>query len=151
MSILNMKKIAETGRVAGTYKNLLRFTPADPGSGFTLLEVMVAVALLGIGVVMVIRLFSGVLGLVRTSDDYTRKVLLAREKMTETLLMEKLKEGVARGATDDGFSWAVEINPWDPGKNGSGAGARVFDIVVRVEGPGAIKKSFMLTTLKTVF
>ena len=146
-----MKKIAETGRVVGTYKNLLRFTPACPSTGFTLLEVMAAVAVLGIGVVMVIRLFTGVLGLVRTSDDYTRKVLLAREKMTETLLMEKLKEGVAKGVTDDGFSWAVEISPWDPEKNGRGAGTRMFDIVVRVEGPGAIKKNFMLTTLKTVF
>lgn len=151
MSILRVKKIAETGGGFETYKNLQRFLPADTRSGFTLLEVMVALAILGMGIVMVIQLFSGGLGLVKTSDDYTRKVLLAREKMADTLLMEKLKEGLTMGVTDDGFSWAVEISPYDLEKNDGWANARVFRVVVRAEGPGAAKKSFTVTTLKSVF
>ncbi|MBI5236994.1 MAG: prepilin-type N-terminal cleavage/methylation domain-containing protein [Deltaproteobacteria bacterium] len=125
--------------------------PGNAQSGFTLLEVMAALAILGIGIVMVIQLFSGGLGLAKASDDYTRKVLVAKEKMADTLLTEKLKEGVTKGVTEDGFSWAVEISQYDLKKTGDGANARIFKVVVSAGGPGALKNSFTLTTLKTVF
>lgn len=115
-------------------------------AGFTLLEVMATVTILGIGIVMVIQLFSGGLSLVKSSDDYTRKVLVAREKMTETLLSGKLKEGRTTGTTDDGLGWAVEVRA-----HAKEANATVFKVVVSAEGPGARKKVFTLTTLKTVF
>jgi general secretion pathway protein I len=119
--------------------------------GFTLLEVMAAIAILGIGIVMVIQLFSGGLGLAKASDDYTRKVLVAKEKMADSLLPEKLEEGVRKGVTDDGFSWSVEISPYDLKKADSGAKARIFKVVVSAGGPGARENRFTITTLKTIF
>lgn len=107
---------------------------------------MAAIAILGIGIVMVIQLFSGGLALVKSSGDYTRKVLVAREKMTETLLSGKLKEGRTTGMTEDGFGWAVEVS-----QHGKEPSATVFKVVVIAEETGARKKSLTLTTLKTVF
>jgi general secretion pathway protein I len=127
------------------------FSPRRAQAGFSLLEVMAAVAILGIGIVMVIQLFSGGLGLAKASDDHTRKVLVAKEKMAGALLPDELKEGVTRGVTEDGFSWSVEISPYEAKKGDDGAKARIFKVVVIAEGPGERKSSFTLTTLKTVF
>jgi prepilin-type N-terminal cleavage/methylation domain-containing protein len=40
--------------------------------GFTLLEIVVAMAILGIGLVVIIELFSGGLRLARVSEEYTK-------------------------------------------------------------------------------
>jgi general secretion pathway protein I len=53
--------------------------------GFTLLEVMVAVAILAIGLVSLFRLFSGSLRAAKLSADYTKAVIGARTKMDELL------------------------------------------------------------------
>ncbi|MEW6380861.1 MAG: prepilin-type N-terminal cleavage/methylation domain-containing protein [bacterium] len=70
----------------------------DP-AGFTLLEVMVAVAILAIGLVTVFQLFSGSLHSARVSADYTRAVMGARAKMDEILgylYVEDFEEKVER-------------------------------------------------------
>ena len=119
-------------------------------AGFTLLEVMAAIAILGIGIVMVIQLFSGGLALVKSSDDYTRRVLLAKEKMAESLSSGSLREGSANGVTVDGLAWAVDVSPYGL-KDADGPGARVFKVVVSAQAEGPRKKTYTLTTLKTVF
>ncbi|NWG02305.1 MAG: prepilin-type N-terminal cleavage/methylation domain-containing protein, partial [Syntrophaceae bacterium] len=48
--------------------------------GFTLIEVLLAVLILGIGLTLIIELFSGGLRLARTSEEYTRAVNYARMK-----------------------------------------------------------------------
>lgn len=118
-------------------------------AGFTLLEVMAAVAILGVALVTVIQLFSGGLGLVKSSTDYTRMVLLAGEKMTEALSSGDLGEGTSSGVTKDGLSWAVEVNPYGL-KEVAGA-ANVYMVVVSTGAQGPGKKRYALTTLKAVF
>jgi general secretion pathway protein I len=49
--------------------------------GFTLVEVVVAMAILGISLVVVIELFSGGLRLGRASEEYTVAAQLARQKI----------------------------------------------------------------------
>ena len=51
--------------------------------GFTLIEVLVAVAILGVGLTVLIELFSGGLRLGRASEEYTKAVNYARMKMEE--------------------------------------------------------------------
>lgn len=119
-------------------------------AGFTLLEVMAAVAILGIGIVMVIQLFSGGLGLAKSSDDYTRRVLLAKEKMDETLSSGNLAERETSGVTVDGLAWSVRVSPFEM-KNAEETEAKVYRVFVSAEGQGTRKKTYTLTTLKTVF
>jgi len=54
-------------------------------AGFTLLEVMVALAILSVGLVSLFQLFSGSLRSAKVSADYTKAVIGAQKKMDEIL------------------------------------------------------------------
>ena len=69
--------------------------------GFTLLEVLVAFAILSLAVVSMIQLFSQGLRLLKVSGDYQQAVLLADQKARE---METIREGVEAGREGD-FEW----------------------------------------------
>lgn len=79
-----------------------------PG-GFTLIEVVVAMAILGIGLVAIIELFGGGLRLGRTSQDYTKAVGYARMKLEEVSLARSLEEGTQEGEFDRDFRWQMEV------------------------------------------
>jgi general secretion pathway protein I len=76
--------------------------------GFTLIETLVAISILAISLVVLMQLFSGGLKSSRLSDEYTRSIFHAREKMDEILLAGELTEGVIGGEFDDGFKWRAE-------------------------------------------
>ena len=78
-------------------------------NGFTLIEVLVAMMILAISFVVLLQLFSGGLRTGRLSDDYTRAILHAREKMEEILLFEKSGSGEQEGEFKDGFKWKTKI------------------------------------------
>ena len=77
--------------------------------GFTLIEVLVAVAILGIGLTVTLELFSGGLRLGRASEEYTKAVNYARMKMEEMAVKPEVAEGVEEGSFDDTFRWQVEV------------------------------------------
>jgi general secretion pathway protein I len=81
--------------------------------GFTLIEIVVAMAILGVGLIVVIELFSGGLRLGRASEDYTKAVGLARLKMEEFTLRESLEEGNEAGDFDRDFRWQVGVKKVD--------------------------------------
>ena len=80
----------------------------DSDRGFTLIETLVAISILAISLVVILQLFSGGLKSSKLSDEYTRGIFHAREKMDEILLAEELIEGVIGGKFDDGFRWRAE-------------------------------------------
>ena len=77
--------------------------------GFTLIEVLVAVAILGVGLTVIIELFSGGLRLGRASEEYTKAVNYARIKMEEIAVKPTIKEGSEEGEFDETFRWQVEV------------------------------------------
>jgi general secretion pathway protein I len=81
--------------------------------GFTLVEVVVAMAILGISLVLVIELFSGGLRLARASEEYTVAGQLAREKMEELALNNQFEEGIKEGEFDSTYRWQVEVKKID--------------------------------------
>ena len=78
--------------------------------GFTLIEVVVAVAILGIALTVIIQLFAGGLRLARASKEYTRAVNYANAKMEEINSRQTLEEGITEGEFDDTFRWRVTTN-----------------------------------------
>jgi prepilin-type N-terminal cleavage/methylation domain-containing protein len=72
-------------------------------SGFTLLEVLVALAVLGIALVVIFQLFSADLKGLATSDDYANAVIKAESKMREILDDDTLSEKTWSEATEDGY------------------------------------------------
>lgn len=108
--------------------------------GFTLIEVLASVAILGLGIVGVIRLFSGSLGLAKASFDSTAGVLFAKQKMAEMLLEENA--GDSKGESE-GFNWAMSVKDFDA----SESGPKLKEVDLVVNGAGA---QVRMTTLKLV-
>jgi prepilin-type N-terminal cleavage/methylation domain-containing protein len=77
--------------------------------GFTLLEVLVATAILGIAVTVVLQLFSANLRAISASGDYVSAATKAGVKMREILSYDKLQEKSFSEVTDDGYRMEVSI------------------------------------------
>jgi len=84
-------------------------------SGFTLIEVIVALAIVSISFVMIMQLFSGGLRASRSSCDYTRAVVHAKNKMEE-LSFDPIADS---GNFDDGFNWRTELEPYEEPEDGN--------------------------------
>lgn len=129
-------------------ERLVRNLIADK-RGFTLLEVMVSVAILGIGVLTVMQLFSGGLRLAGAATDQTGTVLVAREKMSWALNDKSLTDGRIDGVEEDGYRWKVELSPYRSEVNEAESGLRVIKVDVSVTNPDG-GKTYVLTSLKSV-
>ena len=117
--------------------------------GFTLLEVMASLAILGMGILMVIQLFSGGLGLAMAARGHTGAVLLAREKMAETLADVNLRSGVSQGDGPEGLHWEVEVVPYKSGLYADNPALEILKVRVSVRGEGKGQGGYTLTSLKS--
>jgi general secretion pathway protein I len=81
--------------------------------GFTLIEIVVALAILGVGLIVIIELFAGGLRLGRTSEEFSKAVSLARMKLEEVSLNPVLQEGSESGEFDKDFRWQVAVKKMD--------------------------------------
>ena len=70
-------------------------------------------AILGVGLIVIIELFSGGLRLGRASEEYTKAVGLARMKMEEIALKDRVEEGNEVGEFDKDFRWQVGVKKVD--------------------------------------
>jgi general secretion pathway protein I len=120
------------------------------GTGFTLIEVLVAISVLAICLVVIFQLFSGGLKAGKLSDDYTRGIFHAREKMEENILLDILEEGTAEGAFEDGFQWRTDIARLEQREEeASRLPFDTFAITVEISwGPEGREKHFKIDTLK---
>ena len=120
--------------------------------GFTLIETLVAISILAISLVVILQLFSGGLKSSKLSDEYTRGVYHAREKMDEILLAGELTEGVISGKYDDDFSWRAEALQLDiPEAKDVKLPFRAFNIKVDVMwDAGGQEKHFAISAIKLV-
>jgi type II secretion system protein I len=99
--------------------------------GFTLIEVMVALAILGIAVVTVIQLFSQSLRLLKLSGDHQQAVLLADQKTRE---LTTIAEGTEQGQERE-FSWERRVTKTPVPEELTAAGSaplRIFQVSVLV-------------------
>lgn len=122
--------------------------PIGKNSGFTLLEVIASVAILGIGILMVIQLLSGSLSLAKASDEHTGAIILAREKMSEVITSKETKAGIVSGVSSGGFEWTYEVVPY--AAEAGTEKVKFLKIMVIVKSNGAKKGSYTLTSLKAV-
>jgi general secretion pathway protein I len=118
--------------------------------GFTLLEVMIALAILGIAVTVVLQLFSANLRAISASEDYVSAAAKAEAKMREILENEKLSERTWSETTSDGGRIDVSINEVFKDRTSS-LQVRMLEINLAVHWiKGTKKKSLTLTTMKVL-
>jgi len=78
------------------------------------MEVLVAVAILGIGLGILLELFSGGLRSAKISEEYTKALWYGKAKMEEVLTSKNLSEGVTEDAFDSQFSWKSDVIKANP-------------------------------------
>ncbi len=78
-------------------------------SGFTLLEVLVALSILAIAVTVIFQLFSANLRAIRGSEDYVSAAVRAQIRLREVLLDPKLMETSWSETTVDGYRVDVVV------------------------------------------
>lgn len=86
--------------------------------GFTLVEIMVSVAILSIGLVLILQGLAFSLGALRIAEDNLTAILAAESKMAEARILakedwDKLKSGLDEKweFADLSCQWKVEVNP----------------------------------------
>jgi len=78
--------------------------------GFTLLEILVAIALLAIALTLVIELFSGSLRNIRASEDYLKAALEAEVSLRKILDDDNLQARTFAEVKEDGYRVETTIS-----------------------------------------
>ncbi|MGA2261882.1 MAG: type II secretion system protein [Acidobacteriota bacterium] len=129
-------------------------------SGFTLLEVLVALTVLAVGVALTLSLISGSLGHIRKVRGQSRLIEHAQAVMELALLDDSINGAATlNGDFEDGTRWSVQISevempPLPSAPPNSELNQMVMpkalSYVVDVTGPNSPKPDFELQTLKLV-
>jgi general secretion pathway protein I len=118
--------------------------------GFTLLEVLVALSLLGIAVTVILQLFSADLRAISASEAYVNGALEAETKLREILESKELTEKSWSGVTENGYRFEASVATVLPERTDT-LQVRLLEITVAVywtQGTG--EKSSRLKTLKVI-
>lgn len=120
-------------------------------AGFTLIEVLVAISILGMSLVLIFSLFSQGLRALQVDQAYSEAVILAKAKMDEADLLSSLEPGAEEGDHPGGFSWGREIVEVDePSPFALQQRTRKFKVRVEVAWKSGLReRKVALETLRT--
>lgn len=123
--------------------------------GYSLIEVIVAFALLALALTLLLGTLSGATRQVRWSGDAGRAALHAQSLLDQVGVGEPLQPGQSDGAFDDGrYRWTLAITPWtDPALPPALAvdpfAPRLYDVALSVQwGDGRAGEQLQLRTLR---
>ena len=119
--------------------------PGD-ARGFTLLEVLIALAIFGIAAVALLRTFSGELVRADQSGRERAAVMLAQSRLDAVNLTTPPTDRQLSGEAPDGLRWRIAIEPYR--EPGLAAGAVVALATVRVTVAWDDAHTVTLTTLR---
>ena len=80
--------------------------------GFSLLEVLVAFAILGMSLGILYQAFGGSLRNLGITSDYTRAMIIAESRLAEAINRMPLEQGSEQGE-DGEHHWRLQVQPWE--------------------------------------
>ncbi len=83
-------------------------------AGFSLLEVLVAFAILTLCLGVLLRIFGGGDRLSGLLDEHARAVVLAESLLADAGVETPLQPGAFSGNLGQGFSWIMRVTPFTP-------------------------------------
>ena len=108
------------GQGAGDRKAETEPRPLTPERGFTLVEVMLTIAILGIGIIGILRAYSAAITALEVSQYSMDAAGLLKERVAEfeqkCIEEDGLLPGIDKGEFEDrykGFKWESEVNTLD--------------------------------------
>lgn len=123
-----------------------RGSAAPQSSGFSLLEVMIALAILGIAVVAVFQLFSINLRTTRKAEDYTKAIFYARSLMDEAHIFADPSDESSSEEYEGRYAARRNVSLRSESEDGN---IKIYEIAVSVAWPPS--GSFSMTELRTVY
>ena len=81
-------------------------------SGFTLVEVVVALAIVGMGVVTLFEIFSSGLRLETRSSGRTEVAAYSRQAIDGFLIRREVRDGRLEGSINERYRWGIEVQPF---------------------------------------
>lgn len=118
--------------------------------GFTLIEIMVALTVMGFAVVSLVQLFAANLRMIDTSRDYMAALTRAETLMREIVESDKIEENSWKDSSDQGYRIEVTVSETQ-GERTEQLPIKLLRIEVVFSWEKALrKKSLTLRTLKIV-
>lgn len=119
--------------------------------GFTLLEVLVSLAIMAIAVTMVSQLFSANLRSVSNSEDMTSAMVRAESRMRDLLISgDSMTEKVLNENTEDGYRFDISISEILKDRTDN-LPVRLMKIDLTIRWIAGMKeKNFVLKTVKMI-
>lgn len=125
--------------------------------GYTLIEVIVAFAVLALALTLLLGTLSGAVKQVRWADDAGRAALHAQSLLDQTGVGEALQPGHSEGGFEqDRYRWSLDIEPWrDPDAQDvvlvDPAAPQLLQLTLAVEwGDGGPRERLQLQSLRLV-
>lgn len=129
-----------------------KFSIAEFERGFTLLEVVVAMTIVGLGVVTLLEVFSLGLRLNAKSSDRTEAVTRGRSILDELLIRREIREGGEDGSFGGHGRWRLQVKSVrDETRLDSPAGWELREVTLELPYRGSDReKRLELKTLRLV-
>jgi prepilin-type N-terminal cleavage/methylation domain-containing protein len=118
-------------------------------TGFTLLEIVVAMAIVGIGVVTVLQIFSVGLRLATASSARTDAVAYSRQAVDAFLARQIFAPRGDSGSIGSTFSWQIDVDPVRDDSQDAPQNWQVSEITLRLSYPEAERyKEIQMKTIR---
>jgi general secretion pathway protein I len=82
--------------------------------GFTLLEVIAAIALLAVAFAALMQVAGSSMRLTAKAGDRSIAALHARAVLDGAFVVDPLQPGITQGTFDDNYRWRLSVSPWQP-------------------------------------
>ena len=125
---------------------LTRSSALRYSKGFSLLEVMVALAILGVAIVAIFQLFSISLRSTKNAENYTSAIFYARSMLDEAYSVTDPVELATLVEFEGGFNGRREVNLMSSSEDDK---VKLYQIIVTVTWPPT--GSFELKGLRTIY
>lgn len=129
----------------------LRLHPCRGSEGFTLLEVLVALTILGMSLTVLLAIFSQALAREHARDRAVAARAFAQSLIAQTLTAQMIGFGVSDGHTDDDLSWQLHVDPYGDGSGEPAARLQAAQVSATVTWSSAgNRQSLTLDTLHLI-
>ncbi|MGJ4961320.1 type IV pilus modification PilV family protein [Bradyrhizobium sp. HKCCYLRH3061] len=118
-------------------------------AGFTLVEVIVALAMLSLGLTLVMSLLSTGLARMGMAERLAGAVSLAQSVLAQVGTVIPLRTEARDGTEASGYRWHLEVQPYRPEKGGDARPVELYQVSVQIGWQeGQDPRSFALSTLR---